>query len=190
VLRILTVAISEDNVTIARLGFKVICRSIGRGQTGDDMKATIAEAAQHLGISENAVRHRVKRGSLRRWKRGGRVYVLFDESLAAAKYAGQDAANKAAKKAAPSGIPVLPRELEAREREIDRLASQLEQAVAREQDLREMLKTEQETAQRMQTLAQTTQLELKEALQRLALAPPEADLEKARPGWWRRVWRS
>ena len=40
-------------------------------------RVTVQEAADMLGISQEAVRMRVKRGTLKSEKRGGRVYILF-----------------------------------------------------------------------------------------------------------------
>jgi excisionase family DNA binding protein len=41
-------------------------------------RLTVREAAQQLGISEDAVRMRVKRGTLSAERGGGRLYVLLD----------------------------------------------------------------------------------------------------------------
>src|SRR5215211_768364 len=55
-----------------------------RAKAGDDRatterrRATVPEAAQHLGISVEAVRSRIKRGTLERAKVGGRTWVLLD----------------------------------------------------------------------------------------------------------------
>ena len=42
------------------------------------MEGTIGEASKALGISQNAVRQRIRRGSLTGTKRGRRVYVAYD----------------------------------------------------------------------------------------------------------------
>jgi excisionase family DNA binding protein len=39
-------------------------------------RLTVGQAAAHLGISEGAVRNRIKRGTLRAHREAGRVYVL------------------------------------------------------------------------------------------------------------------
>ncbi len=41
-------------------------------------RVTVQEAADMFGISQEAVRMRVKRGTLESEKRGGRVYILFN----------------------------------------------------------------------------------------------------------------
>ncbi len=48
------------------------------GRPGTKVRdVTVSEAAQALGITAEAVRMRIKRGTLRSEKRGGRVYVLL-----------------------------------------------------------------------------------------------------------------
>jgi excisionase family DNA binding protein len=42
-----------------------------------ERRVTVSEAAQVLGISPEAVRMRIKRGTLRSMRRAGRVYVLL-----------------------------------------------------------------------------------------------------------------
>jgi hypothetical protein len=54
---------------------------VGEGHTGEPRanqeRLTVAQAAQALGITEGAVRSRIKRGTLRTTKEGGTVYVLW-----------------------------------------------------------------------------------------------------------------
>jgi excisionase family DNA binding protein len=45
------------------------------------LRVTVAEACEILGISEGAVRQRIKRGTLRTEKLAGRVYVFLPEAL-------------------------------------------------------------------------------------------------------------
>jgi hypothetical protein len=45
-------------------------------------RLTVVEAADQLGMSVDAVRGRVKRGTLRSEREGGAVYVLLDDELA------------------------------------------------------------------------------------------------------------
>jgi hypothetical protein len=49
----------------------------GADQPIDQRPVTVSEAAQALGITPEAVRMRIKRGTLRSEKRAGRVYVLL-----------------------------------------------------------------------------------------------------------------
>ena len=53
---------------------------MGEGRTDESQQAnrlTVQQAAAHLGISEGAVRNRIKRGTLRVKREAGRVYVLL-----------------------------------------------------------------------------------------------------------------
>jgi hypothetical protein len=52
---------------------------VGEDRTGEPQltnRLTFGQAAAHLGISEGAVRNRIKRGTLRAEREAGRVYVL------------------------------------------------------------------------------------------------------------------
>ncbi len=49
----------------------------GADQPTNQRGVTVSEAAQALGITQEAVRMRIKRGTLRSEKRAGRVYVLL-----------------------------------------------------------------------------------------------------------------
>ena len=49
-----------------------------RAQTKTEQRFTVSEAADSLGISSEAVRTRIQRGTLRSVREGGRVFVLFD----------------------------------------------------------------------------------------------------------------
>jgi hypothetical protein len=53
---------------------------MGEGRTGEPLanqRLTVAQAAVTLGITEGAVRSRIKRGTLPTVKEGGTVYVVF-----------------------------------------------------------------------------------------------------------------
>jgi excisionase family DNA binding protein len=52
--------------------------STARDQTANQHRLTVHDAARRLGISEDAVRMRVKRGTLRSEREDGRLYVLLD----------------------------------------------------------------------------------------------------------------
>ena len=47
-------------------------------RTENERRLTVGEAADALGISSEAVRTRIQRGTLRSFREGGRVFVLFD----------------------------------------------------------------------------------------------------------------
>ncbi len=48
------------------------------GHSDRPQRLTVAAVADRLGISEDAVRSRIKRGTLRSFREGGTVYVLLD----------------------------------------------------------------------------------------------------------------
>jgi hypothetical protein len=48
-------------------------------RTGDERRTTVSEAAEILGISAEAVRGRVRRGTIPVEREGGTVYVLIEE---------------------------------------------------------------------------------------------------------------
>src|SRR5215210_1569759 len=50
----------------------------GADPTENQQRLTVHDAARRLGVSEDAVRMRVKRGKLSSDKEGGRLYVLLD----------------------------------------------------------------------------------------------------------------
>jgi hypothetical protein len=50
----------------------------GRDPTENQQRLTVHDAARRLDVSEDAVRMRVKRGTLSSAKEGGRLYVLLD----------------------------------------------------------------------------------------------------------------
>jgi hypothetical protein len=51
----------------------------GRDPTENQQRLTVHDAARKLGVSEDAVRMRIKRGKLSSDKEGGRLYVLLDD---------------------------------------------------------------------------------------------------------------
>jgi hypothetical protein len=51
---------------------------VGKDRTGDERRTTVSEAAEVLGISAEAVRGRIRRGTLPVEREGGTVYVLID----------------------------------------------------------------------------------------------------------------
>src|SRR5215204_1585069 len=56
-----------------------------RRRTDPGRRLTVAQAADQLGISVDAMRARVKRGTVATEREGGRVYVLLDAAQDAAK---------------------------------------------------------------------------------------------------------
>ena len=52
-------------------------------QSPSNRRLTVPEAAAALGITEAAVRGRIKRGTLRSYKESGKVYVLLEDVVSA-----------------------------------------------------------------------------------------------------------
>ncbi len=51
------------------------------GRTETEQRLTVSGAAEALGISSEAVRTRIQRGTLESVREGGRVFVLFDPDM-------------------------------------------------------------------------------------------------------------
>ncbi len=113
-------------------------------------RLTVAQAAVSLGITEGAVRSRIKRGTLPTVKEGGTVYVVLG--------AGTSEANQSTNTAEPSGGPSDQSEL------VESLQDQISY-------LRDQLEAEREAGRRKDHL-------LAAALERIpaaSLEPPRAE---------------
>jgi predicted ArsR family transcriptional regulator len=100
---------------------------MGDGRTGEpraNQRLTVAQAADRLGITEGAVRSRIKRGTLPTTKEGGAVFVLLG--------GGTSQANQTANDGTPTAQPGVVEELR------DRLVS-LERQLQRREDETERL---------------------------------------------------
>ena len=81
---------ASKGLRVAAEGIPSPHRIMGEGRTDEprrDKRLTVQQAVAHLGISQGAVRSRIKRGTLRADRVAGRVYVLLsgaasrDESI-------------------------------------------------------------------------------------------------------------
>ena len=99
------------------------------GDQPANQRLTVAQAAEVLGITEGAVRSRIKRGTLRTTKEGGTVYVLLG--------GGTSRANQAPNTGEPTGQS--PELLEALRDQIQDLRDQLEQANERDRENRRII---------------------------------------------------
>jgi hypothetical protein len=98
------------------------------GDQPANQRLTVAQAAEVLGITEGAVRSRIKRRTLRRVKEGGTVYVLLG--------GGTSQANQAPNTGVPADQTEL---LEALRDQIRDLRGQLEQANERDRENRRII---------------------------------------------------
>lgn len=91
----------------------------------DQHRVTVQEAARALGVTEQAIRKRIKRGTLEADTEAGRVYVYLD----AGYEPGQDAVTNPASDALISGMQAR----------IESLEHQLEEANTRDRENRRLL---------------------------------------------------
>jgi DNA-binding Lrp family transcriptional regulator len=106
-------------------------------------RATVGEAAEILGITAEAVRSRVKRGTLKSVKEGSTVYVLLKGNGTNRSYSGAQTATGHDRTEAQS--PTEPDRTDARAALVDSLQDQIEY-------LREQLAEEREARRRADTL--------------------------------------
>lgn len=71
---------TSEGCTLPRMGEDATGRQ--KADTPEDIPLPVPEAARALGISPEAVRNRLSRGTLKSIKRGGRVLVLIDHDMA------------------------------------------------------------------------------------------------------------
>ena len=128
------------------------------------MQVTVAEAAATLGISEDAVRKRLKRGALRCERRGRRVFVLMDPT---ASKTVQDKVGHASKNES-NGLEAI---IKAKDEEITRLVGLLERTSDEKDRLFQVVEREQVLRQQQQ--GQIDQL--------------QARLGAPRPSLWQRL---
>ena len=125
------------------------------------MKLKVPEAAERLGISQNAVRQRIKRGQIRTTKVKGRVFVILDQDdIVETKSEDQSQTND------------LSELVKAKDEEIARLVEQLRESDKRTNEMMAMLKDEQEALQREQAIAMKAQQRIEQLLEQKALPKP------------------
>jgi DNA-binding Lrp family transcriptional regulator len=136
---------------------------------------TIAEASAVLGISADAVRNRLKRGTLKREKVGRRVYVIMDPTAAnTGQAAGQSPANQRPINTANDLAAVV----QAKDEEIARLVDQLGHTRS---DLERAGEEKSKLLEALQA-GQVLQRQSANHLERLHL-----QLEAPRRGFWQRL---
>jgi hypothetical protein len=152
----------------------------------DGIPMPVPDAAKALGISPEAVRNRLSRGTLRSEKVDGRVFVLIDRDMSRHTERPIDDV--------PNDTPPGTSE------------QLVEEMRARIEDLRDQLSEEREARRRADTIimqltqtnaslaARLPELEAPQGGQEVAEEPPsgavgsEVHSEPERPSWWRRVF--
>jgi hypothetical protein len=133
-------------------------------------RLTVAQAADQLGISVDAMRARVKRGTVRTEREGGRVYVLLD--------ADQDADQDATRAGESNALISQLREEIAYLRDESRRKDELLAAAL------SRLPSAIEAPQESSEASETVEEEPEGAAPRSATPGPQ---EGARRPWWRRL---
>jgi len=146
---------------------------------------TVEAAAARLGISQDAVRSRIKRGTLPAIRRANRVFVVLPRAAEAPPAAAPAATTSVANPAPNPALERLGRIAEERQRQIaalrherDRLADQ----VSRQQQL---LEREQRLRERLQDHLERLSQGLSSALPEAALRDPVETADQL----WRRLER-
>lgn len=134
-------------------------------------RVTVQEAARRLSVTEQAIRKRIKRGTLDAETEAGRVYVYLDEGYEPSRDAVTNPASDALISGMQARIDSLERSLEA-ERDANRENRRL---LAAALEMRQL-----ETSHQSENVAQATE------------EPPAqtegSDVSPRRP-WWRRLFR-
>jgi uncharacterized coiled-coil protein SlyX len=153
---------------------------VGEGRTGRDLdRLTVAEAASALGISQDAVRKRIARGTIQHDRdESGRVYVYLPASETVHK-TDQDATQDAASKT------VQDRYIQSLEDQIAFLRRELERKDAILLNLTERI-PELEAPSEASASPETVEDEPQGAADRSA-APGAQEGAQRRP-WWRRMF--
>jgi hypothetical protein len=142
---------------------------VGEGRTDEPRRTnrlTVQQAAAHLGISEGAVRNRIKRGTLGAEREAGRVYVRLSGS------ANRDESND------ESQLVAVLREQLAAERQAHAEARRLLMAAL--ERIPPQLEAPQETPEDAETV--------EEAPERAEPRPATGGAQEgARRPWWRRI---
>jgi hypothetical protein len=155
---------------------------VGESDTPHDIsRYTVPEAAQALGISPEAVRNRLSRGTLKSVKEAGTVYVLLEADRT--RHAGDRPNDRST-----DTPPELVDQMQAR---IDSLERQLEQANERDRENRRIIAALTsripaiEAPQAATGGAETTEEEPERAEPRPATGEAE---EGVRRPWWLRMF--
>ena len=148
-------------------------RATGEGTPNDRLRLTVPDAAHALGISPEAIRNRLSRGTLESERESGTVYVLIDRNMA--RYTDDTPGESAA----------LISEMHAR---IESLEHQLEEANERDRENRRIIAALTSRIPAIEAPSETRESDVRSSP---TGTPTEASTEAQegvqRP-WWRRVF--
>ncbi len=157
-----------------------------------NQRLTVREAADALGISEAAVRNRIKRGTLQAEKVSGRVYVVLAGAVNHDESSGEPAGESELVAVLREQVAYLQGVIATRDRELAQRGEEIrrrDQALEREQELTAMF------ADRLRQLEapREPQNEPESAEPRSGrVETPEEPSEAQRPAerrsWWRKVF--
>jgi excisionase family DNA binding protein len=162
---------------------------VGADRDTTQDRVTIQEAAQRLGVKEDAIRKRIQRGSLRHEKtEEGRVFVWVD----AARDATQDKTEDSPRDVPQDALAAL---LEAKDETIAALREQLDQANERDRENRRIIaaltsripeiEPPQGTPRETPSEAPEARITPSEPAPNTE-TPPPPETGSGRPTWWRR----
>ncbi len=149
---------------------------------------TIQEAARRLGVKEDAIRKRVRRGTLRSEEDDGRRYVFLD-----AAQAGSDTTRAGAQ---VSGLDALLEEMRARIADLkDQLGEEREARRRADTIIAKLSRANEEQARTIRALEAPTPAESPPESPVTASEEPEGEEEPggaqepiSRRSWWRRIF--
>lgn len=147
-----------------------------------DQRLTVAQAAAALGITEGAVRSRIKRGTLPTTKEGGTVFVLWG--------GGTSQANQTPNTSVPTD-QAPPELVEALRDQIRDLRGQLEQANERDRENRRIiaaLTSRIPAIEAPQEPSETPSEGAAEPERTTPLSSTPSPQERVSRPWWRRVF--
>jgi hypothetical protein len=156
---------------------------VGESDTPHDIsRYTVPEAAQALGISPEAVRNRLSRGTLKSVKEAGTVYVLLEADRT--RHTGDTPIDRP-----PDTPPELVDQMQAR---IDSLERQLEQAHERDRENRRIIAALTSRIPAIEAPQEAQESPEPGADMPMGSTPREASAAAQEPAervsWWRRMF--
>jgi hypothetical protein len=155
---------------------------VGEDRTPPKRRTTVAEAAEILGISAEAVRGRIRRGTLPVEREGGTVYVLLDHTPEDRTTADQP---RTTGDQPYDRTDLLIAELQDRVRSLEEANRENRRIIAALTSRIPQLEAPQETRESPQTVEEEP-----ERAEPHSDAPGPSEAEGVQRPWWRRVFGS